>query len=116
MALFPSYTSTTEESLLALRMAIRKNALDNFNQFVEVQNDWIRFIWHNEAFSAQTICNALSSDAVQYFNLTNNLRTFVLSGLADNVMPDVYTVLKPLSAYSLSGGVVTIFNAPYVGP
>lgn len=112
--LFPNLTSTTAENLFRLTYHIRNNALANFGSFVESQNDFIRFIWYNEAFDAQTICNALSSDAVRYFNLTTNLRQFVLSAAADNGV--VANVLYPLSAFSLSGDVVTIFNAPYVGP
>jgi len=114
MSLFPALTSTSEEALLTLNMTIRKNAYDNFNQFAEVHNDWIRFIWYNPSFSPQTICNSLSSDAVNYFNLTKGLRTFVLSGAAEN---NAYVnLLYPLSAFSLSGDHVTIFNSPYIGP
>ncbi len=113
-SLFPSLTSTTEQALFALTYNLRRNALDNFMTFVFVQNEFISNIWHNPAFSAQTICDALSSDAVHYFNLTNNLRAMVLSGMADNDFS--MNILYPLSAYSLSGDHVTIFNEPYIGP
>lgn len=114
MSLFPSLTSTPQDQLDYITSNIRRSSYENFNSFVQLQNDWIELIWYDLTFTPQEICNELGSDAVRFFHLTNDLRQLVVAAAADNGVPS--NVIYPLSAFSLSGDVVSIFNSPYVGP